>query len=276
MAFVKVLLGILARVHPLLVVGSFLLPLAFLGRLTTARRPARSLLMLGGTILITFLLFHMGLIQLLAERVRYDVRQFAFLSVPVAVLCLCEPSGLRRRLLTIAVGALVVLSADSYLLVKTGVMTGNGSAQEAGEQKLRRLMASNWKLLNNLGDKEEVYGEMELSAESKLWKGVRDTGSDMPDQLLMTKMVREESVPAWHSFFTSLYWFRKEPRQVWWSGGNTKEGWFYLAGETPEEGKERWEKMLDEENPFRHEGPQGGEPGPPPAAGAAASKPAIP
>ena len=240
---------LLAHVHPFVVLFAFLLPFLYVRRLQRRPRLLLAIPWLAAAVLIVGIIYA-GLSRLLLRQNQVDLRLLGVLAVPFALLFLSERSQIRDRLMRVEIVLMVLLLGTQLLLVAGGAMTGDASATDNRETVLRGILKNNWSRINNLSDKDRVWDEMKLTRTSPLWLAVRDTSTDIINADLQSRVLVKKARPTWHSFFTDLYWFHEEPRFLAWSGGNVDDGWFYIDGETPEEGKVRWEKMLNEQFPF--------------------------
>ena len=252
-AFLRTLLGLDGIIHPILALAALVLPFLFIERVVLKRRFLQALLPLVATLAILFLLFYVTLgvgFRDPDHPVAYDPRLFAFLSIPVAFLFLCEPGQLRDRLLRISVVLLAVLSLNQFILVKTGTMTGNGETDKTNRNLIMKNLGDNYKRVSQLPDKEKYYPPAEINSDSEIWQDIRNAGGDWPDQLLLTKVIVETATSAWHSFFTDLYWCHRRSEPLYWAGGLPIRSWFHLESESVEQGRVRWEEMLDDRFPL--------------------------
>jgi len=249
----QTLLDVLLRIdgirHPVIALGALVFPFIFVERVVLKRDFLRALVPLAATLTIFFLLFYMTPVMSLGNVKRpmaYDFRQFAFLSIPVAFLFVCERGRPRDSLLRTALVLLAALSLNQFILVKSGAMTGNGETDKTSDARVRDVLDDNFGRISDLTDKEKYYPPGKLDSNCELWQDVRNAGGDWPDRLLSNKVIVENATPAWHSFFTDLYWYQRRPVALCWAGGLAKRSWFYLEDETIEQGRKRWEIMLDE------------------------------
>jgi len=252
---------LLAHIHPFLVLLGLVLPFLFIKRLKRRHLSLSVFSHLAGALILMAFLYG-GLSGILLRDNRVDIRPFFLLAIPFTVLFLSERSDIRDRLMRITCFFIVAFFVSQLVLVKSRLMTGDARATDNREQDLRNILNHNWSKLDTLRDQEKVYERHKLTRmpPSPLWKDVRDASTDIIDADLTRQVVVLRGGPAWHSRFTGLYWLRKETRYLWWSGGKGMEGWFYIEGETPEQGKVRWEAMLDEQFPLGR--PDKSDPGP--------------
>lgn len=240
-----------AHIHPFLVLLGLILPFVFIKRLKR-RHLSLSLFsrLAGALVLMAFL--YQGLSWLLLDQNHVGIRQFIVLAIPFTVLFLSERSDTRDRLMKVTCVLIVALFVSQIVLVRSKLMTGDARATDTREEKLRNICYFNLQKTNTLKDREKLYERQKLTRipPSVLWKDVRDSSTDIIDSDLVRQVVVLRGWPAWHSFLTGLYWFKRETRYLCWSGGKVDDGWFYVDGETPEQGKVRWEAMLDEQFPL--------------------------
>ena len=252
---------LLAYIHPFLVLLGLGLPFLFIKRLKRRHLSLSVFSHLAGALILMAFLYG-GLSRILLRENLVDVRPFFLLAIPFTVLFLSERSDIRDRLMRITCFFIVAFFVSQLVLVKSRLMTGDSRATDNREKQLRDILNHNWSKLDTLRDQEKVYERHKLTRmpPSALWKDVRDASTDIIDADLIRQVVVLRGGPAWHSRFTGLYWLKKETRHLWWSGGKGMDGWFYIDGETPEQGKVRWEAMMDEQFPMGR--PDKSDPGP--------------
>lgn len=238
-----------AHIHPFLVLAGLILPFLFIKKLKRRHLSLSVFSHLAGALVLMAFLCQ-GLSWLVLQENHVDLRQFIVLAIPFTMLFLSERSDVRDRLMQMTCILILALFISQLVLVKSHRMTGDAHATDRRETKLRKVYAHNSQKMEALSAEEKVYERMKLTRDSVLWKDVRDTSTDIIGADLIMKVRILIGRSAWHSLFTDLHWFQEQDRYLWWSGGKVPDGWFYIDGETAEQGKVRWEAMLDEKFPF--------------------------